>query len=399
MGGYNGCNILGVVFFDHWNYEADMKLAIIQDWLTTYSGSERVIEQILQVYPDADLFCMFDVMSKDERSFLNGREVTTSFLQKLPFINSHYRHFLPLMPIAVEQFDLSAYDVVVSNCHATSKGVITSPEQLHISYIHTPIRYAWDMQNEYLKASRPGAVTNILMRAILHYIRQWDMVASQRPDIIFANSGFIARRIRKIYRREARVLYPPVDTESFPFQGRKDDYYLTVSRLVPYKRVDLIMEAFHRMPDKKLVVIGDGPDRKKIQKMTASNIQWLGYQPVDVVRRHMQNARAFIFAAKEDFGITPLEAQACGTPVIGYKAGGLAETVKGLEDTHPTGVFFSEQTSRSIQEAVTLFETVSERIELQMCRKNAERFSNSRFKNEFCGYLDSAWNEFQKKEA
>ena len=385
-------------FFDHWNYETIMKIAIVQEWLTAYAGSERVLEQILQVYPGADLFCMFDVMSKDERAFLNGREVTTSFLQKLPFINSRYRHFLPLMPIAVEQFDLSAYDVIVSNCHATSKGVITSPEQLHISYIHTPIRYAWDMQNEYLKASQPGVVTNILMRAILHYIRQWDMAASQRPDVIFANSGFIAKRIEKIYRRESRVLYPPVDVESFPFQEKKQDYYLAVSRLVPYKRVDLIMEAFQGMPDKKLVVIGDGPDRKKIQKMTASNIQWLGYQQLDVVRKHMQNARAFIFAAKEDFGITPLEAQACGTPVIGYKAGGLAETIKGLEDSHPTGVFFSEQTSRSIQEAVTLFETVSEQIDLQMCRKNAERFSNSRFKKEFCGYLDSAWDEFQKKE-
>jgi len=375
-----------------------MKIAIVQDWLTTHSGSERVIEQILQIYPDADLFCMFDIMSESERSFLKGKQAKTTFLQRLPFIRRHYRRFLPLMPIAVEQFDLSAYDVIISNCHATSKGVITGPEQLHISYIHTPIRYAWDMQNEYLNASQPSAIANILMRTMLHYIRQWDMVASQRPDVILANSSFIARRIRKIYRRESLVLYPPVDVELFPFQDKKEDYYLTVSRLVPYKRIDLIMEAFHGMPDKKLVVIGDGPDRKKIKKLTTSNIQWLGYQQTDMVRKYMQNARAFIFAAREDFGITPLEAQACGTPVIAFRAGGVAETIRGLEDTNPTGVFFSEQASPSIQKAVSIFESVSERIELRACRKNAERFSNSRFKEEFRSHLNKAWDEFRKKE-
>jgi glycosyltransferase involved in cell wall biosynthesis len=302
------------------------------------------------------------------------------------------------MPVAVEQFDLSSYNVIVSNCHATSKGVITGPEQLHISYIHTPIRYAWDMQNEYLEASRPGKLTGIVMRVLLHYIRLWDMVASSRPDVILANSSFIAGRIKKIYRRESQVLHPPVDVELFPFQNSKDNYYLAVSRLVPYKRMDLIMDAFRNMPDKKLIVIGDGPDRKKIKEMVSTNIQWLGYQSIDVLRRYLQNARAFIFAAKEDFGITPLEAQACGTPVIAFRAGGAAETIRGLDDPAPTGVFFSEQTSQAIQEAVHLFELNSNRIQLQDCRKNAERFSNSRFKQEFSNYLDSAWNDFQKRK-
>ena len=373
-----------------------MKIAIVHDWLVTYSGSERAVEQILQVFPDADLFCMFDIMTADVRSFLNGRKATTSFLQKLPFKTRLYRRFLPLMPIAVEQFDLSAYDVVVSNCHATSKGVVTSPEQLHISYIHTPMRYAWDMQNEYLEASQSGGLTAIVMRIMLHYIRLWDLSASSRPDIILANSSFIAKRIKKIYRRDSKVLYPPVDVDIFTFQNTKANYYLAASRLVPYKRMDLIMEAFRGMPDKKLVVIGDGPEREKIKKLTAANIQWLEHQSTEVLRTYMQNARAFIFAGKEDFGITPLEAQACGTPVIAFREGGVAETVHGLDHPIPTGVFFLEQTSSAIQEAVKLFESISEKISPQACRENAERFSNLRFKQEFSAHIHKAWKNFQE---
>ena len=374
-----------------------MKIAIVHDWLVTYAGSERVIEQMLQLIPDADLFCLFDILPEEERAFLRGKKASTSFLQKLPFKATLYRKFLPLMPLAVEQFDLSAYDVIISNCHATSKGVITGPEQYHISYIHTPIRYAWDMQNEYLQASQPGRPTNLAMRVLLHYIRLWDVSASSRPDVILASSTFIARRIRKIYRRESEVLYPPVDVELFSYQEKKSDYYITASRLVPYKRIDLIMEAFRGMPDKKLTVIGDGPDAEKIKKLAAGNIQWLGYLSKEALRKHMQNARAFIFAAKEDFGITPLEAQACGTPVIAFRGGCAAETIRGLDHPTPSGVFFLEQTSRSIQEAVELFESVSEKIEPQACRNNAERFSNQRFKQEFGEHLREKWADFQKR--
>jgi glycosyltransferase involved in cell wall biosynthesis len=374
-----------------------MKIAILHDWLVTYAGSERVIEQMLKVFPDADLFCLFDILPEEERAFLMGKKASTSFLQKLPFKAALYRKFLPLMPLAVEQFDLSAYDVIISNCHATSKGVITGPEQLHISYIHTPIRYAWDMQNEYLQASQPGRMTNLGMRLMLHYIRLWDLSASSRPDLILANSSFIARRIRKIYRRESEVLYPPVDVEFFSYQDKKGDYYLTASRLVPYKRIDLIMEAFRGMPDKKLIVIGDGPDSERIKKLAAGNIQWLGYQNIESLRSYMQNARAFIFAAKEDFGIAPLEAQACGTPVIAFRGGAAAETIRGLDHSAPSGVFFFEQTSQSIQEALELFESISETIEPQACRNNAERFSNQRFKQEFGEHLSKKWADFQKR--
>ena len=375
-----------------------MKIAIVHDWLVTYTGSERVIEQILQVIPDADLFCLFDILPEEERAFLGGKKASTSFLQILPFKAIMYRKFLPLMPLAVEQFDLSAYDVIFSNCHATSKGVVTGPEQLHISYIHTPIRYAWDMQNEYLQASEASKMTRVVMRLILHYIRLWDLSAASRPDVILASSSFIARRIRKIYRRESEVLYPPVDVDLFSCQNKKDDYYLTASRLVPYKRIDLIMEAFRYMPDKKLIVIGDGPDAAKIRNQATANIQWLGYQSTDKLREYMQNARAFIFAAKEDFGITPLEAQACGTPVIAFHGGGAAETIRGLEHEMPSGVFFLEQTSRAIQEAVELFESVSEKIKPHACRKNAERFANPRFKYEFGEHLSKKWSDFQKRK-
>jgi len=374
-----------------------MKIAIVHDWFVTYSGSERVVEQILQAFPDGDLFCLIDILPEKDRSFLRGKKITASFLQKIPFKTLLYRNFLPLMPLAVEQYDLSGYDVIVSNCHATSKGVITRPEQLHISYIHTPIRYAWEMQNEYLEASQFNGLKDIITRIILHYIRLWDISASTRPDAILASSSFIAKRIRKIYRRESQVLYPPVNTELFSLQESKSDYYLTVSRLVPYKRVDLIMDAFRTMPDKKLIVIGDGPERKKIRKLAASNIQWLGYQSTDVLRKYMQNARAFIFAAREDFGITPLEAQACGTPVIAFQEGGLAETIHGLDHPTPTGVFFSTQTSTAIQEAVKLFETVSDQISPMACRENAERFSNPRFKEELSDHLRRAWDDFQKE--
>jgi glycosyltransferase involved in cell wall biosynthesis len=374
------------------------KIAIVHEWLVTYAGSERVIEQILKVFPQADLFCLIDILPQAERSFLGSTKIKTSFLQSFPFKKELYRHYLPFMPFAVEQLDLSGYDVVISNCHAVSKGVMTGPEQLHISYIHTPIRYAWDMQEEYLRVAGSRGLTGLLMRLILHYIRLWDLGASRRPDVIFGNSSFIVKRIKKTYRREARVLYPPVDTDFFSFQEKKQDYYLTASRLVPYKRVDLIVKAFEGMPDKKLVVIGDGPERRALAQ-TTPNIQWIGYQDAPSLRTYMQNARAFVFAAREDFGITPLEAQACGTPVIAFGQGGVGETISGLDDSASTGVFFMEQDVQSIREAVRLFESNSHKISPRVARRNAERFSNDRFQREVRDHVTQLWNDFKKSES
>ena len=372
------------------------KIAIIHEWFVTYAGSEKVVEQLLHVFPNADVFALFDFMPENERGFLQGRSVETSFLQNFPFINKkNYRLFLPLMPLAVEQFDLSAYDIVISNCHAVSKGVITNPDQLHIGYIHSPMRYAWDLQSTYLKNSGFGMLKDIAARALLHYIRNWDVIAANRPDILLGNSGFITRRVEKIYRRSARIFYPPVDTDKFTPGEKREDFYLAASRLVPYKRFDLILQAFTAMPDKKLIIIGDGPESALLKKINAPNIQWLGYQPDEVLRDHMQRCRAFIFAAKEDFGIMPIEAQACGAPVIAFGEGGLTETIVPLGEDSPTGIFFRPQTAESLQHAVDCFEANEMLFTTENCRKNAERFSNARFRREAEELVESEWLKFQ----
>lgn len=372
------------------------KIALVHDWFITYAGSERVIEQMIQVFPDADLFALMDFMPAPDRDILKGKPVRTSFLQTFPFTNKkNYRNFLPLMPLAVEQLDLSGYDVVISNCHAVSKGVLTSPDQLHIGYIHSPMRYAWDMQNDYLTVSGLKSLKSLLARFLLHYIRVWDFVAASRPDVLYGNSGFICRRIEKIYRRKAEILYPPVNTEAFGLRTDKEDFYLTASRLVPYKRIDLVVQAFAGLPDRSLVVIGDGPEAHKLQSLNLPNVKWLGFQPNDVLRDTMQRARAFIFAAKEDFGIIPLEAQACGTPVIAFGQGGVCETVAGLERETPTGVFFHEQTVDSLRAAVLEFERNLHQFSPSACRANAERFSNQRFRREIRQIVETSWQAFQ----
>ena len=372
------------------------KIALVHDWFVTFAGSERVIEQVLQVFPEADLFALMDFMPTPDRDFLQSKPVKTSFLQTFPFVNKkNYRNFLPFMPLAIEQLDLSAYDIIITNCHAVSKGVITGPEQLHIGYIHSPMRYAWDMQNDYLAVSGIKSLKSLLARSILHYIRIWDSTAANRPDRLFGNSGFICRRIEKIYRRKAEILYPPVNTDTFALRTEKEDFYLAASRLVPYKRIDLIVDAFAQMPNKKLVVIGDGPEAHKLQSLNLPNITWLGFQPNDVLRDHMQRARAFLFAAREDFGIIPLEAQACGTPVIAFGQGGVCETVIGLEQEHPTGVFFYQQTAESLQSAVHEFERNPSLFQPCACRANAERFSNERFRREIREITEKSWQEFQ----
>ena len=374
------------------------KIAIVHDWFTTPGGSEKVIEQLLKAFPNAGLFSLVDVLPENERAFLGGVEVRTTFLQKLPFIDhKNYRAILPFMPLAIEQIDLTGYDIVISNCHAVSKGVITGSEQLHISYVHNPLRYAWDMQSEYLNQSGMNGLKNAIARIVLHYVRNWDIIAGCRPDIIVANSGFIAKRIRKIYRRESLVIYPPVNTDYFMPDGNREDFYFTASRFVPYKRIDLIADAFRNMPDKKLVIIGDGPELPRIKPLLGKNVVWLGYQPTDVLREHLRRCRAFIFAAKEDFGIMPLEAQACGAPVIAFGEGGAKETVCGQGNAHPTGLFFHNQTTDSLQAAVIEFETLSQVIQANDCRANAERFSNQRFRDEFQNLVKKAWEDFQNQ--
>lgn len=377
---------------------APRKIALVHDWLAVYTGSERVFEQIIQLYPQADLFSLVEFLPASQRAFLQGKPVQTSILQRLPFARAHFRAYLPLMPLAIEQFDLSGYDLVISSSHAVAKGVITGPNQLHISYIHSPIRYAWDMQHEYLRDSRlRRGLKSWLARAMLHYIRLWDARTVNSVDALAANSNFIARRIWKVYRRQARVIYPPVDVRQFAFSPQKDDTYLAVSRLVPYKKMDLIVKAFAGLPDRRLVVIGDGPERARIERMAGANITFMGYQPDSTIVSAMQRAKAFVFAAQEDFGITPLEAQACGTPVIAYGDGGVTETVRGLDHPQPTGVFFSEQTPEALRAAVVQFEANADRILPQACSANAARFASENFRAAFSAFVTEEWDAFLRR--
>lgn len=358
-----------------------MRVAIVCDWLVVYAGAERVLEQILTLYPDADLFCLVDFLPEDQRGFIMNKKTHTSFIQSLPRAKKSYRSYLPLMPIAIEQLDISGYDLVISSSHAVAKGILTGPDQVHISYVHSPIRYAWDLQHQYLQeANLTRGMKGWIAKAILHYIRLWDYRTANGVNHFIANSKFIARRIKKVYGREAAVVYPPVDIEAYELCEEKEDFYLTASRMVPYKKVKLIVEAFNEMPDKRLVVIGDGPEYAKIKESAGSNITLMGYQPFSVLKEKMQKAKAFVFAAEEDFGITPVEAQACGTPVIAYGKGGALETVQGYTDTMPrTGIFFESQTIQSIRNAVDSFEKNASDFVFRNCRLNAERFSQQQF--------------------
>lgn len=360
-----------------------MKVAIVHDWLVTYAGAERVLEQLLNIFPEADLYSIIDFLPENNRNFIKNKKVTTSFIQKLPKAKTKYRNYLPLMPLAIEQFDLRSYDLIISSSHCVAKGVITGPDQKHICICYTPVRYAWDLQGQYLKESGlTKGLKGWLAKAILHYIRLWDLRTVNGVDEFIAISDYIKRRIWKTYRRESMVIYPPVDVESFEFYDKKEDFYLTASRMVPYKKMDLIVDAFSKMPDKKLIVIGDGPDFNKIKSKATKNITLMGYQPFEVLKDHMQRAKAFVFAAEEDFGITPVEAQACGTPVIAYGKGGAVETVVGIDKVNPTGVFFEEQTVESICVAINDFEKNKNLFKPESCRENAERFGNSRFVEE-----------------
>jgi len=368
-----------------------MKVAIVHDWMTLKGGGEACVEELMRLYPQADLYCVVDFLDEQYRGFLSGRRVVTSFIQRLPGSRKRYRSYLPLMPIAVEQFDLSEYDLVISSSSAVAKGVITGPDQIHIAYVHSPIRYAWDLQLQYLKeAGLTRGIKSSLARAILHYMRMWDTRTAHGVDHMIANSGFVARRIRKFYGRQATIIHPPVDVDRFTIGPAREDFYVTMSRLVPYKRIPLIVEAFRHMPDRRLVVIGDGPEMQAVAEAAGPNVTIMGGQPNDVVVSYLQRAKAFLFAAEEDFGIAPVEAQACGTPVIAYGKGGALETVRGRDGEGQTGVFFYEQTPQAIVAAVEHLDTRLHAISPQACRDNAERFSTQRFHRQIDDFARAA---------
>jgi glycosyltransferase involved in cell wall biosynthesis len=373
--------------------ELPISTAIVHEWLVSRAGSEKVVEQLLRLCPQADVFSLVEFLEPEAVSLIPpGTKVQTSFIQSLPWARRHFRQYLPLMPLAIEQFDLSAYDLIISSNHAVAKGVLTRPHQLHVSYVHTPIRYAWDLQQQYLQqAGLTSGVKSALTRLILHYLRLWDLATAHRVDCFVANSRYVARRIWKTYRRPATVIYPPVAIDRFRWQQPREDFYLTVSRCVPYKRVDLTVEAFNRL-GLPLVVIGDGPALASLQKTAQSNITFLRNPPDAVLSSYMERCRGFVFPAEEDFGITVVEAQAAGAPVIAYGKGGCAETVVDGK----TGVLFGQQTVDHLVQAVQYFDGHRHQFVAETIRYQAETFSELRFQQELTAYLMQKWLKFQQ---
>lgn len=381
-----------------------MKKALVHDWYSVYGGAERCIESFTNIWDDFDHYSLIENLSNnDRRVILKDKPVTTSFIQKLPFSKKKYRNYLPLFPFAIEQFDFSEYDLIISSTSCVAKGVLTRPDQLHISYVYSPVRYAWDLYHQYIRESKlDKGLKGLLARYFLFKLRSWDYSTANRPDYYIAISNYVANRIKKIYNKESIVIYPPVDTKSFTISEETGDYYITCSRMVPYKKIDLIVEAFSKT-NKRLIVIGDGPDFNKIKELSKPNIELLGFCEKEDVLKLVKKARAFIFAAEEDFGIAPIEAQAAGVPVIAFGKGGALETIIGEfpmdNNIHEksTGVFFKNQTSESILGALAYFEKNEVLFDKNTIRKNAERFSIERFEKEFKETIDKLYTNWKEK--
>jgi len=371
-----------------------VKTAIVHDWFTIYMGSEKCVESFNNLFPESDIFTIADFLqSPEERKIiLNNKKPFTSFIQNLPLASKFHRHYFPLFPFAVEQLDISGYELIISSSHAFAKGVLSNANQLHICYCHTPIRYAWDLYHQYINESGLNkGLKGLIAKYALHKIRMWDLSTANRVDYFIANSSHVAKRIKKIYNRDAEVIFPPVDTDLFKCVSEKDDYYLIISRFVPYKKVDLVVEAFSKMPDKKLLVVGSGPDEKKIKNLASSNIEILGHQNQNELIKLIQKAKAFVFAAEEDFGITIVEAQSCGTPVIAYKIGGASETVIDGK----TGILFSEQTAESVIQAVKNFED-SNLYAPDLISRHASIFSRKTFEQNISNFIQEKYSVFKR---
>ncbi len=371
--------------------EGKVRVAVVHDWLYTYGGAERVLRSMLRVFPSADLFTLFDVMSPQDRERVGFSRATTSFLQRAPRIRTKHRSYLALMPLAIEQLDLSAYDLILSSSYAVAKGVLTGPDQLHLSYVHSPMRYAWDLQHRYLaEAGLTRGVKSALARIVLHRMRLWDSRTAHGVDAYAANSHFIARRIRKVYGREADVLHPPVVVPASVPQVKKGRTFLTASRLVPYKNVRAVVEAFRLLPDERLIVVGTGPEGERIRRAAGPNIEFRGFVADAELRELMDKAAAFVFAAEEDFGIVMVEAQGRGTPLIALGRGGAREIVVP-DGPAPTGLFFDTPTPEAIASAVRCFLDRPVSFRPEDCHANALRFSEARFEQALRSFVDHHW--------
>lgn len=364
-----------------------MKVAIVHEWITVIAGSESCFKVFTEIFPEADIFALVSDENSVKNLGIDPKRVSNSFIQKLPKSKTKWKSYLPLFPYAIEQFDLSNYDLIISSSHAVAKGVIVNANQTHICYIYSPIRYAWDLYHQYLdEAGLKTGIKGFFAKSILHYIRKWDLGTANRVDEFIPISKYIEKRVWRTYRRESyKVIYPPVSVNEFTLNENKEEFYLAASRLVPYKKIDLIAETFSQLPDKTLVIIGDGPQMEKIKKKSGPNVQIMGYQKFEVLKNYMQRAKAFIFAAEEDFGIIPIEAQACGTPVIAFGKGGSLETVKGKFvnekiDNKDTGIFFEYQNTDSLKAAVEYFEKNNSVFNPKNIREFALTFGEDIFK-------------------
>ena len=377
-------------------------IALVHEWFTPRSvgGAELVVQELDALLQQPQLFALVDGESRRRGSWLAGRSITSSFVQRLPFGVSHVQQYLPLLPMAIEQLDLTGYPLVISSSHLVAKGVLTGPDQCHLSYVHTPVRYAWDQMHAYLRQSalaRRGF--GPLIRAQLHQLRQWDVLSGQRPDQLLANSRFTASRIRRYWGRESTVVHPPVDVDRFRWDQPRDDVYLCLCRLVPYKRVDLVVEAFNRtgLP---LVVIGDGPERARLQAMAGPNVRLLGRLTQDDVNAWLSRCRAYVYAGLEDFGIAPVEAMAAGAPVIALGQGGLLDTVRCIQrgDRQPTGLLFPDQEVSSLVAALETFEQqrLWQQLPADRLRQWAEGFSPERFRARMEAVIEHSWSRHQR---
>jgi glycosyltransferase involved in cell wall biosynthesis len=372
-----------------------MRVAVVHDWLYVLGGAERVLKEILQCFPNADVFTLFDVLNKEQRTQIGYEVSYTSFLQKVPGISKLHRALLPLMPFAIEQFDFSGYDLVISSSYAVAKGIITGPDQLHIAYVHSPMRYAWDLQHQYLReGSGLLGLKSLAARLMLHRIRTWDTSSGPRPDAIIANSAYVGRRIKKAFGRRAEVIHPPVDVAPCSTGRQRSDHFLAAGRLVSYKNTRAVVEAFKLMPDRKLVVAGTGPEEAVLRSIAGPNVTFTGFVSDNEMRCLMGTAQALIFAAEEDFGIVPVEAQAEGTPVLALGRGGARETVIP-EGRNRTGMFFDRPSPAEIAACVGAFLTNTAAFSAEACQQNAMAFSAGRFRRQFKAFVESEMKQMR----
>lgn len=374
---------------------AQPRIAIVHDWLVTFGGAERLLVELLKCFPQAQLFATIEFLNPVHRALLGSRDIHTTFVQRLPFARKYYWYYAVLMPLAVEQLNLEEYDIIISSSHAFAKGVLIHPHQVHVSYIHSPPRFIWDMQFAYYEQfGFQRGVKRILAASAFHYLRQWDIRTVNSVDILVANSEFVRRRIMKCYRRTAVTVYPPIDTERFTLCEDKSDYFIACSFMNPFKRLDLVVEAFGGMRDKQLVVVGSGPQLARLKSLATPNVTFAGWLPDDLLIQKLQRAKALIFPAVEDFEMIMAEAQACGTPVIAYGQGGATEIVRPPDFPAPTGLLFREPTPVAIRDAIRLFEDRLSEFVPADCRKNAMRFSLDQFRARILDIVASTWKRF-----